>query len=101
MGGDTGIGAGTGGVAGVTVARPDGSGTTPWSSHDTDILFTFVKEGTLTLEVEAEGAEPHDLVAGDAFVLPPFLKARYVNASADCELIEATLPSTFNTQVHG
>lgn len=98
---DTGIGAGTGGVAGVTVARPDGSGTTPWSSHDTDILFTFVKEGTLTLEVEAEGAEPHNLVAGDAFVLPPFLKARYVNASADCELIEATLPSTFNTQVHG
>lgn len=98
---DTGIGAGTAGVAGVCVARPDGSGAAPWCSHDTDILFTFVKEGNLTLEVDAEDAEPQALVAGDAFVLPPFLKTRYVNASADCELIEATLPSSFNTQVHG
>ena len=98
---DTGIGAGTAGVAGVTVARPDGSGSEVWSSHNTDILFTFVKEGSLTLEVDAEGPKTHDLVAGDAFVLPPFLKTRYVNASADCEVIEATLPSTFETTVHG
>lgn len=99
---DTGIGAGTAGVAGVMVARPDGSGATPaWSNHETDILFTFVKEGSLTLEVDADGAKTHDLVAGDAFVLPPFLKTRYVNTSTDCEIIEATLPSEFKTQVHG
>ncbi len=98
---DTGIGAGTGGVAGGVGARPDMAGVpTPWSSHDTDILFTFVKEGSLTLEVDAEGAKAHPLVAGDAFVLPPFLKTRYVNASADCEVIETTLPSTFKTQVY-
>ena len=98
---DTGIGAGTGGVACVQVARPDSGGeTTPWTSYDTDIHFTFVKEGTLTLEAQAEGAKAYDLVAGDAFVLPPFLKTRYVNASADCELIETTLPATFGTEVH-
>ncbi|MCX7560454.1 cupin domain-containing protein [Sulfitobacter sp. F26204] len=97
---DTGIGDGTAGVAGVMVARPDGSGDQIWTSHDTDILFTFVKEGSLTLEVDAEGPKTHDLVAGDAFVLPPFLKTRYVNASPDCEVIEATLPSGFATTVH-
>lgn len=98
---DTGIGTGTAGVAGVQVARPDAVGTTtPWTSHDTDILFTFVKEGSLTLEADAEGPKSHDLVAGDAFVLPPFLKTRYTNASADCELIETTLPARFNTTLH-
>jgi quercetin dioxygenase-like cupin family protein len=98
---DTGINAGTAGVAGVMVARPDVAGAqTPWSSHDTDILFTFVKEGSMTLEVDAEGAKAHALVAGDAFVLPPFLKSRYLNASDDCELIETTLPATFKTQIY-
>ena len=93
---DTGIGQATGGVAGVHVARPakvEGA----WTSHDTDILFTFVKEGTLTLEVT--GKDPYRLVAGDAFVLPPFLKARYVEVSADCELIETALGASFETTI--
>ena len=92
---DTGIGTATQGIAGVHVARPkaaDGA----WTSHDTDILFTFVKEGEMTLEVTGE--EPYRLVAGDAFVLPPFLKTRYVDASADCELIETALQAEFTTQ---
>ena len=93
---DTGIGEATQDVAGVHVARPAGA-VGAWTSHDTDILFTFVKEGGMTLEVT--GAEPHALVAGDAFVLPPFLKARYVDPSADCELIEVTLPATFTTEI--
>ncbi len=92
---DTGIGTATQGVAGVHVARPkqaDGA----WTSHDTDILFTFVKEGGLTLEVTGE--EPYRLQAGDAFVLPPFLKTRYVDATPDCELIETALGSDFTTE---
>jgi quercetin dioxygenase-like cupin family protein len=93
---DTGIGAATQGVAGVHVARPV-AGETAWSSHDTDILFTFVKEGGLTLEVTGE--EPYRLQAGDAFVLPPFLKTRYVEATKDCELIEIALQATFKTDV--
>ena len=93
---DTGIGKATKGVAGVHVARPtDPQGT--WTSHDTDILFTFVKEGTLTLQVTGE--KPYQLVAGDAFVLPPFLKTRYVETSADCELIETALKADFETEL--
>lgn len=92
---DTGIGAATQGVAGVHVARPAGE-LGAWTSHDTDILFTFVKEGQMTLEVTGE--DPYKLVVGDAFVLPPFLKARYVEASADCELIETALRADFATQ---
>lgn len=92
---DTGIGTATSGVAGVHVARPT-NGTDPvWTAHDTDILFTFVKEGTMTLE--ANGEEARDLVAGDAFVIPPFLKTRYRDASADCELIETALKAKFTT----
>ena len=93
---DTSIGSATQGVAGVHVARPSGE-IGAWTSHDTDILFTFVKEGELTLEVT--GQKPYKLVAGDAFVLPPFLKARYVEASADCELIETSLRADFVTEV--
>jgi len=93
---DTGIGTATQNVAGVHVARPaDGSGA--WTSHNTDILFTFVKEGEMSLEVTGES--PTRLVAGDAFVLPPFLKARYIDPSAECELIEVTLRADFETEL--
>ncbi|MFT6676734.1 MAG: quercetin dioxygenase-like cupin family protein [Sulfitobacter sp.] len=100
---DTGIGAATQSVAGVQVSRPTAdtdSAPPAWTSHNTDILFGFVKEGSLTLEADSEGRTSHDLVAGDAFVLPPFLKTRFVNPSADCELIEVTLSSEFATTVH-
>jgi quercetin dioxygenase-like cupin family protein len=93
---DTGIGAATQGVAGVHVAKPEGA-TKVWSQHETDIQFTFVKEGSLTLEAADAGQTSHDLVAGDAFVIPPYLKTRYLNPSDDCELIEVTLPSEFTT----
>ncbi len=93
---DTGIGTATQGIAGVHVARPNGQAQ-DWSSHDTDILFTFVKEGSMTLEVAGE--DPYQLVAGDAFVLPPFLKTIYRDASPDCELIETALQADFKTEV--
>ena len=94
---DTGIGAATKGVAGVQVARPLAGETPPRTGHNTDILFTFVMEGSMTLEVDGE--EPYDIVAGDAFVLPPYLKAAYRNCSTDCELLEVTLPSEFETEI--
>ncbi len=95
---DTGIGTATAGVAGVKVSRPETESTEPtWNSHDTDILFTFVKEGSLTLEVQGE--QSCNLTAGDAFVLPPFVNSRYLNPSTDCELIEIALQSDFNTTI--
>lgn len=99
---DTGIGTATTGVAGVHVGRPmtdadELNKPVQWTSHNTDILFTFVKEGTLTLEVQGE--QTCDLNAGDAFVLPPYVKSRYLQPSTDCELVETALHANFNTMI--
>lgn len=98
---DTGIGEATRGIAGVHVARPMAGGvfeSCP-TSHDTDILFTFVMDGAMSLR--AQGQEPYALVAGDAFVIPPNLEVAYEDCSADCQLLEVTLPATFQTRVGG
>ena len=51
----------------------------------------------MTLETEAEaGTSTLDLMAGDSFVIPPDIKARY-RASEDLELLEVSLPSKFET----
>jgi len=93
---DTTIAENTKGVAGVQVVRPATAGADPvWASHDTDIHFTFVMNGTVTLE--GEGRDPYPLEEGDAFVIPPEMKTRLSNASADLELLEVNLPGVFNT----
>jgi len=91
---DTTIAANTRDVAGVQVLRK-GKGTPEWTSHDTDILFTFVMEGRMTLV--GEGRKASALEAGDAFVIPPDMKTRYADASDDLELLEVSLPGAFNT----
>jgi len=90
---DTTIAQNTQDVAGVHVIRPTGEAPL-WACHDADIHFTFVMEGSLTLE--GEGRDPHLLSAGDAFVIPPHMKVRYADPSADLELLEVTLPGTFS-----
>lgn len=91
---DTTIAEHTKNIAGVQVAKTDG--TTHWTKHTADILFTFVMEGTITLE--GEGKEPFQLEAGDAFVIPPGMANRYSNASEDLELLEVSLPGVFDTE---
>lgn len=93
---DTGITAGTQGVAGVQVARRT-SGPTHWAAHDSDILFTFVMEGRMLLV--GEGRDPFPLEPGDAFVIPPGMAVRYAEPSDDLELLEVSLPGVFAT--HG
>ncbi|WP_227267528.1 cupin domain-containing protein [Roseobacter weihaiensis] len=93
---DTTIAAHTQNVAGVHVIRRS-AGATDWSSHDSDILFTFVMDGTMTLE--AEGRDPHALQAGDAFVIPPGMLVRYGGPSDDLELLEVSLPGVFKTHL--
>lgn len=93
---DTTIGAHTGGVAGVHVVRK-GDGSSTWTAHTGDILFSFVMEGGMTLR--AEGETPQHVSAGDAFVIPPGLKTRYAAPSADLELLEVALPGAFETRV--
>ena len=93
---DTGIAAGTNGVAGVEVAKWAG-GETVTAVHDCDILFHLVKAGTMTLSVEDE--PDHVLTAGDAFVIPPGRPARFHACSDDLELIEVALPASFTTTI--
>lgn len=95
---DTGICDGTEGVAGVHVAKYE-QGDAPITSHDSDILFTFVMEGAMTLE--CQGHEARDLLPGDAFVIPPGMKSRYTKCSTDLELLEVSLPGGFETHTHG
>ncbi|MEL6883912.1 MAG: cupin domain-containing protein [Pseudomonadota bacterium] len=92
---DTGIADGTQGVAGVQVARRS-TGTPGWAAHDSDIHFTFVLSGTMTLEAEAR--DPFALEAGDAFVIPPGQATRYADPSDDLELLEVSLPGRFETR---
>jgi quercetin dioxygenase-like cupin family protein len=93
---DTTINTNTKGVAGVNVLRPD-SGDPAWSTHDADILFTFVMAGEMTLQ--GEGKDDYRLAAGDAFVIPPGLRTRYLAPSADLELLEVSLPGGFQTDL--
>ena len=86
---DTTIAENTKGVAGVQVLRR-GDGVPDWAAHDADIHFTFVMAGTMRLE--GEGREPVEVTEGDAFVIPPGMKARYAAPSDDIELLEVTLP---------
>ena len=94
---DTGIGAATAGVASVKVARPVGAIDTLWTRHDADIHFSFVLEGSLTLE--GQGEQPRYLEAGDAFVIPPAFNTRLSNCSSDLEILEVTLPAEFATTI--
>lgn len=91
---DTLIAQNTRNVAGVHVVKP-AKGAPEWSAHDSDIHFTFVMEGSMTLE--GEDRAPYPLQAGDAFVTPPSMLTRYSDASQDLELLEVSLPGTFRT----
>ncbi|WP_108860193.1 cupin domain-containing protein [Ruegeria sp. Alg231-54] len=93
---DTTIAENTKGVAGVQVVRK-GQGEPVWATHDTDIHFTFVMTGEVTLE--GEGRDPYRLEQGDAFVIPPGMRTKLSEPSDDVELLEVTLPGVFNTDL--
>ena len=96
---ETGIGAATGGVASVRVARPAGTATAQVTSdHNADILFAFVLSGTVTLH--GEGEDAHALTEGDAFVIPPHFKTALTEASEDLQLLEVSLPADFETVLY-
>ncbi len=94
---ETGIHEATGGVANVVVAQYDGTPTGTFQ-HDTDILFTYVLEGKMTLT--GEDSHRHELEPGDAFVVPPSYSTRYDDCSADLQLLEVSLPGMFTTTAY-
>ena len=86
-------------MANAQVARRSNGGSdAAETSHDADILFTFVLEGAMTLRVP-EG-ESWALRAGDAFVLPPGLRSACERCTDDLALLEVSLPGAFETTVH-
>jgi quercetin dioxygenase-like cupin family protein len=93
---DTMICANTDAVAGVQVVKP-GPGQPVWASHTSDIHFTFVLHGHLTLQSKDRAAQR--LVAGDAFVIPPDMACLYSAPSEDLELLEVSLPGEFETHL--
>jgi quercetin dioxygenase-like cupin family protein len=96
---DTGIGDATGGVASVQVARSRGDRVEDVvTSHTSDILFTFVLSGRVTLDGEPQGS--HALEEGDAYVIPPGMMTSLKHASPDLQLLEVSLPARFETHLH-
>jgi quercetin dioxygenase-like cupin family protein len=93
---DTGINAGTKGVAGIEVVKFK-AGQPPTASHDADIHFTFIMEGEMTLS--AEGQPTVTLQPGDAFVVPPGLATQYSDCSDDLEILEVALRGDFATDI--
>ncbi len=95
---DTGIASATEGLANAQVVRRAGAADTPETSHDADIFFAFVLEGTMTLRVPER--ETCALRAGDAFVVPPGLRYAYEHCKDNLELLEVSLPGAFVTTIH-
>ena len=96
---DTGINTATVGLASVHVARIlNESSERLASSHDADILFTFIMNGSM--ELAANKYQLSSLKAGDAYVIPPGLQYELVNISSDLELLEVSLPGNFKTIKH-
>ncbi len=91
---DTTIAANTRGVANVQVVRK-GQGVPEFTRHDSDILFGFVMQGSITLE--GEGTAPNPLLSGDAFVTPPGMATRWADPSDDLQVLEVSLPGSFRT----
>jgi len=92
---ETGVNDSTNKAASVHVIRPENAlkEHAPFS-HDIDIHFTFVMEGSFTLKVV--GVEDKILKAGDAFVIPPQLRYQMLKPSKELELLEVTLPGNFD-----
>lgn len=103
---ETGILEATQGDANVDVIRPllidstmrnQNEPKPQWVTHDTDILFSFVLEGKVVLDVE--GQTTQTLQKGEAFVMPPFMKYALSKPSADLEFLEVALPGSFVTML--
>jgi len=94
---ETGVAAATDGKACVHVVSPgtqalSTSNAEIRSSHDADILFSYVLSGSLAVEGQ-------QLVTGDAFTLPPGDVYRFGNMSSDLSILEVSLPGVFKTKV--
>ena len=90
---DSGIYNATKGVASVVVMRPSSTGVSTKSQHNSDILFSFVMEGSFNLSADGYGLER--VHAGEAFVVPPSFEYEISEVTDDFELLEVALPGIY------
>lgn len=90
---DTGIGSATSGLAGVTIARPDGADDGGWIAHDTEFALLMVLNGDVGLEVD--GSPLVELRSGDSVAIPGGIRYRLRHPTPGCELLDVTLPASF------
>jgi quercetin dioxygenase-like cupin family protein len=95
---DIGIASATDGLAGVRVAHPVGQPQPKFVSHDADLLFMFLLNGSAELNCDQMASEL--LTAGDSFIIPGALKHSFSECSKDMEVLEVALPAEFNTAHH-
>ena len=95
---DTGIGAATDGLAGVRVARATAATTSvaPAIAHETEFAQLVVLAGSVRFSTDEVTAE---LTEGDSVAIPGGTRYRLTEVSADCELLDVTLPATFDVAV--
>ncbi len=62
-----------------------------WTTHQGDILFTFVMKGSFRLE--GEGKDPYTLSPGDAFVIPPGMATRYADPALTSNFSKSRCPA--------
>ena len=92
---DIGIASATDGLAGVRVARPVGQPQQKFVSHDADLLFMFLLNGSS--EFNCDQMDSELLTAGDSIIIPGILKHSLSKCSEDMEVLEVVLPAEFNT----
>ncbi|NND89377.1 MAG: cupin domain-containing protein [Granulosicoccus sp.] len=89
---ETGVSEATEGMAGVRMLRASGASQPYRTTHDADVLFSFVVAGSVRINRQL-------LVAGDAYTLPPHDEHSVSDISADASILELSLPGHFETQV--
>lgn len=91
---DTGIGAATGGLAGVRVLRPSREPGAPSPTSRTpngELAFSFVLDGSASLR--CAGRDPASVESGDAFVIPAGVPYELTGCTSDLELLDVTVPA--------
>jgi len=94
---DLGIASATGGLAAAHVARPLGNASAQLSSHDAELVFTYVLRGAVALR--CQGEDRHELAAGDSVVVPAGRRHALSDCSDELELLVVTLPAAVEIAV--
>jgi mannose-6-phosphate isomerase-like protein (cupin superfamily) len=63
--------------------------------HDVDFQMVYVLKGSMTTEIEGQGAIT--MKAGSCWIQPPRVKHKVLDYSDDCEVLEIVLPADFKT----